>query len=58
MGVLAANLDEGVELQLALKKAVVAGALACLTKGAQVSLPSQKDIEDNLKNISVPRRSA
>lgn len=58
VGVLAANLDAGVDLSMALKKAVVAGGLACLTKGAQVSLPSQKDIEDNLKNISVPRRSA
>jgi ribokinase len=58
VGVLAANLDEGIELPLALKKAVVAGGLACLTRGAQVSLPSQQDIEDNLKNLPAPRRSA
>ena len=58
VGVLAANLDGGVELSLALKKAVVAGGLACLKKGAQASLPSQKEIENNLKNLPLPRRSA
>lgn len=57
-GVLAASLDEGMELLTGLKRASVAGSLACLTKGAQASLPTQKDIEHNLKNISVPRQRA
>ncbi|EKE10093.1 MAG: Ribokinase [uncultured bacterium] len=58
VGVLAASLDEGIELSIALKRASIAGSLTCLTKGAQGSLPTLKDIEDNLKNINIPRRSA
>ena len=45
VGVLAAGLDGGLGLDAALRRAVAAGALACLAKGAQTALPSRAAID-------------
>jgi len=57
VGVLAASLDTGMDLPLALRRASVASGLACLHKGAQASLPTNRQIEENLKQVMVPRRT-
>jgi ribokinase len=44
-GVLAAALDEGLPLVTALQRANVAGALACLARGAQSALPDRGAID-------------
>ncbi len=45
VGVLAASLDEGRNLPTALRRASVAGALACTTAGAQAGLPTRAAID-------------
>lgn len=45
VGVLAASLDEGRNLPAALRRASVAGALACTTAGAQAGLPKRADLD-------------
>ncbi len=58
VGVLAASLDSGMELPIALRRASVASGLACLSKGAQISLPTNQQIEVNLKKVMPARRIA
>jgi ribokinase len=45
VGVLAASLDRGKSLDEALRRASVAGALACLKEGAQSALPTVEEID-------------
>ena len=44
-GVLAACLDEGADLETAMRMAAVAGSLACTKEGAQPSFPTRAEIE-------------
>lgn len=57
-GVLAASLDAGMDFPLALRRASTASGLACLNNGAQASLPSNLEIEENLKRVPLPRQIA
>lgn len=45
-GYLAASLAEGTKLEEALRRAAVAGSLACLKPGAQPSIPQAKDVAE------------
>lgn len=45
VGVLAATLDRGGDFRAAVRRAVVAGALACTKRGAQPSLPTRIEID-------------
>jgi len=47
-GYLAASLGAGLGLEDALRRAVVAGALACLKPGAQPAIPLAKEVEEAL----------
>lgn len=58
IGVLAASLDSGMDLLLALRRASVASGLACLNRGAQTSLPTSQQIEANFQKVLPPRRLA
>lgn len=49
VGYLAAGLAEGLDLKAALERAAVAAGLACLTPGAQPSIPERAAVEDRLK---------
>ena len=51
-GVFAASLDRGDGLDTALRRASVAGSLACLTPGAMPSLPRRETIETHLANLA------
>ncbi len=53
VGVLAAALDEGRSLEVALRRAAAAGALACTGEGAQASLPDAKTIEEAARHLAV-----
>lgn len=44
-GFLAAALDTGLDLEAAMKRAAVAGSLACLKAGAQTAIPTQADVD-------------
>jgi ribokinase len=55
-GVLAAALDRGMSLPDAVHRASVAGGLACLTPGAQPSLPAAAAIEQRLADLAPARR--
>jgi ribokinase len=44
-GYLAAGLDQGLEFAAALRRAAVAGSLACLKKGAQPAIPLSAEVE-------------
>jgi ribokinase len=57
-GVFAAALARGLPLPAALHRASVAGGLACLTAGAQPSLPSAAAIERHLAELAPARRIA
>ena len=52
VGAFAAALDEGNDLPTALRWASTAGALACLTVGAQPSLPVREDIEKRMSELA------
>jgi ribokinase len=52
VGALAAALDEGADLPTALRWGSTAGALACLTAGAQPSLPLRADIEKRMGELA------
>ena len=56
VGALAAALDAGAALPAAMRRASVAGALACLARGAQPSLPTRAAIEARLKELPPARR--
>ncbi|MGQ2907420.1 MAG: ribokinase [Aliihoeflea sp.] len=45
-GYLAASLAEGMKLEDALRRAAVAGSLACLKPGAQSAIPQAKDVQE------------
>ncbi|WP_111561594.1 ribokinase [Rhizobium sp.] len=47
-GYFAASLDEGLDFEPALRRAAVAGSLACLKAGAQPSIPSREDVANKL----------
>lgn len=49
VGVLAAGLDRGLDLESAMKRASVAAALACTKRGSQGSLPTAAEIDAALK---------
>jgi len=51
VGVLAAALDRGHTLEDAMRRASVAGALACLKLGAQAALPTAAEIEEALPRL-------
>ncbi|MGK6316149.1 ribokinase [Neorhizobium sp. DT-125] len=44
-GYLAASLDQGLDFTQALRRAAVAGSLACLTRGAQPSVPLAESVD-------------
>ncbi len=58
VGILAAALDEDMDLSSSLRKASVGSALACLTYGAQASLPTASQIEENMANAPLPKKIA
>lgn len=58
VGALIASLDKGLSLTTSLRWASTASGLACLKAGAQISLPSETEIETNLKRVPLPRQIA
>ena len=56
VGVFAASLDAGGGIDAALHRASVAAGLACLTLGAQTSLPDRQAIEASLAKLPRPTR--
>ncbi len=58
VGAFAAALDRGLALPAALRRGSVAGALACLVRGAQPSLPSGSAIDAALRRLPPARRIA
>ena len=56
VGVLAAALDRHLPLPMALHRASIAGALACLAPGAQPSLPGSDAIDAHLGELPAARR--
>ncbi len=56
-GALAAALDGGAEMPEALHRASLAGGLACLSEGAQTSLPTAADIARRARDLEPARRS-
>ena len=57
VGVLAASLDQNLSLDQSLKRAAVASGLACMTRGAQPSLPTLERVESTLSQIQTPKRA-
>jgi len=47
-GYLAASLDQGLDFRSALRRAAVAGSLACLTPGAQPSIPHAQAVDSQI----------
>ncbi|MDQ0560388.1 ribokinase [Rhizobium mesoamericanum] len=47
-GYFAASLDEGMDFEASLRRAAVAGSLACLKQGAQPSIPSSAEVAKTL----------
>jgi ribokinase len=47
-GYFAASLDEGLDFNSALRRAAVAGSLACLKPGAQPSIPLAAEVADRI----------
>ena len=45
-GYLAAGLDAGLDLEAAMRRAAVAGSLACLKPGAQPAIPWRNEVEN------------
>ncbi len=52
VGAFAAALDRGLDPGEALRRASVAGGLACLTAGAQSSLPTEREIDEALPRLA------
>ena len=50
-GYFAAGLAEGLELEAALRKAAVAGALACLKPGAQPAIPMRAEVDERMARL-------
>jgi ribokinase len=57
-GVLAAALDRGAAVPAALRRASVAGALACTRRGAQAAMPGAAEIEKALADAPDPVETA
>jgi ribokinase len=51
-GYLAAGLDTGLSLGASLRRAAVAGSLACLKPGAQPAIPHREDVDRMLGQAS------
>ena len=51
VGVLAAALDQGVRLEIALRRAAAAAGLACLERGAQAAMPDRPAIDRALARL-------
>jgi ribokinase len=51
IGALAASLSDGSSLEEAVKRGIVAGALACTKAGAQPSLPTKLEVDAVLKGV-------
>lgn len=47
-GYFAASLDQGLDFEAALRRAAVAGSLACLKAGAQPSIPTSSEVAERL----------
>ncbi len=56
VGVLAASLDAGCDLALALRRASAASGLTSLTEGGHLNFPTDDKIRANLKKIPPPRQ--
>jgi ribokinase len=56
VGMLAAALEAGAAMPAALRRASVAGALACLVAGAQPSLPTRAAVDARLKELAPARK--
>ena len=56
VGVLAAALDGGAGLEVAMRRAVAAGSLACTAHGAQRSLPDRAAINTLLPLVTMTQR--
>jgi len=56
VGVLAATLDQGKDLRLALRRASVASGLACTENGAQSSLPNAARIDAEIAAVPMPKK--
>lgn len=56
VGVFAASLDQGNDISLSLRRAVVAGGLTCLTMGAVLGFANDADIKASLSKVSPPKR--
>jgi ribokinase len=52
VGVLAAGLDQGLVLDLALRRASAAAGLACLAHGAQTAMPNRAAIEEAVARLA------
>jgi ribokinase len=57
VGIFAASLEGGMDLPSALRNASVGSGLTCLKQGAQISLPTQQQIQENLKKVSLARKT-
>lgn len=55
VGVLAAALDQGLALEMALHRASAAAGVACLTRGAQPAMPDRAAIDAALRRLPPPR---
>jgi ribokinase len=51
-GYLAVGLENGLPLESAIRRAVVAGSLACLKPGAQPSIPKAGEVEQALRTLT------
>ena len=49
-GYFAAALDRGLKFEVALRRAAIAGSLACMKAGAQPSIPFDRDVRKHLTN--------
>lgn len=58
IGILAQGIDSRMDLPMALRRASVGSGLACMTSGAQSSLPSADAIDANLAKVALPTRNA
>jgi ribokinase len=52
VGALAAAIDQGIHMPVALQRASIAGGLACMVMGAQPSLPTRAAIDAQLGNLA------
>ena len=54
VGVLAAALDFGARLEIALRRASAAAGLACLAHGAQTAMPDKAAIDEAAVRLPLP----